>query len=86
MTLLLTREQVASLLTLTDCIGAVESAFRLQGEGKLQPAGLLGVPALGGAFHIKAALLPGMRHWFAAKVNGNFSDNRGRFGLPAVLS
>jgi alanine dehydrogenase len=84
MTLLLSRQQVASLLTLTDCIGAVESAFRLQGEGKLQPAGILGVPALGGAFHLKAAVLPGARQWFAAKVNGNFSDNPSRFGRPAI--
>jgi alanine dehydrogenase len=84
LTLVLTRQEVASLLTLSDCISAVESAFRLQGEGQLQPAGILGVPALGGAFHLKAAVLPGVRPWFAAKVNGNFSDNPLRFGRPAI--
>jgi alanine dehydrogenase len=84
MTLLLTRRDVAALLTLDDCIAAVESAFRLRGEDKLQPAGILGVAAPGGGFHLKAALLPGQRSWFAAKVNGNFSDNPRRFGLPAI--
>jgi alanine dehydrogenase len=81
MTLLLTRRDVAALLTLDECIAAVEKAFRLRGEGSLQPAGMLGVKAPGGGFHIKAALM-GLR--FAAKVNGNFSGNPQQFGLPAI--
>jgi len=80
MTLLLTRSDVRALLTLDDCIAAVEEAFRLRGIGEAPPAGILGMAVLGGGFHIKAAVL-GNR--FAAKVNGNFSGNPQR-GLPAI--
>jgi hypothetical protein len=45
---------------------------------------LLGVPAPGGGFHVKAAGLTGERARFAAKTNANFPDNRARFGLPAI--
>ena len=84
MTLILSRSEVASLLSLDDCIAAVEAAFRLHGEGRIPPPGILGMPAAGGGFHIKAALLPLARRYFAAKVNGNFSANAQRFGMPTI--
>jgi alanine dehydrogenase len=68
-TLLLTRADVAALLTLEDCIVAVEGAFRLLGDGKVQPPAIAGVHVDGGGFHVKAAAL-GNR--FAAKINSNF--------------
>jgi ornithine cyclodeaminase/alanine dehydrogenase-like protein (mu-crystallin family) len=80
-TLVLTRRDVAALLDLDTCIAAVESAFRLHGQGQTLPPAVLGVPAPGGGFHVKAAGLGG---YFAAKCNGNFSDNPRRFGLPAI--
>ena len=80
-TLLLTRRDVAALLDLDDCIAAVEAAFRRRGEGAAAPAGILGFPAEGGGFHIKAAALG---PYFAAKINGNFSRNRELFGLPNI--
>src|SRR3954471_2000273 len=80
MALVLTRADVASLLTLDDCIAAVEDAFRRVGTGEARPAGILGFPVPGGGFHLKAAAL---RDRFAAKVNGNFSANPAR-GLPAI--
>ena len=96
-TLLLTRSDVASLLDLDACIAAVEQAFRLLGEGRAAPPGILGFPAEGGGFHVKAALLEAgagscgapsprllERRWFAAKVNGNFFQNRERFGMPTI--
>ena len=83
-TLLLTRQDVASLLDLDRCITAVEEAFRLLGEGKAPPPGILGFPAAGGGFDIKAAGLSLSRPWFAAKINGNFFQNRERFGLPSI--
>ena len=84
MTLLLRRSDVAALLDLRDCIAAVEEAFRQRGLGQMPPSALLGVPARGGGFHVKAALRPGGRSWFAAKVNGNFPGNPRRSGLPAI--
>jgi alanine dehydrogenase len=78
--LVLTRSDVAAVLGLDECIEAVEDAFRRVGTGEARPAGVLGIPVAGGGFHVKAAVL-GDR--FAAKVNGNFSDNPAR-GLPAI--
>jgi len=83
-TRLLTGRDVASLLDLDGCIAAVEEAFRRLGEGTAPAPGILGFPAAGGGFHIKAAGLSLSRPWFAAKVNGNFSQNRERFGLPSI--
>lgn len=82
--LVLTRRDVAQLLDVDACIAAVEEAFRLQGEGRAPRAGVLGYPAGDGGFHVKAAALDLSRPYFAAKINGNYSDNPKRFGLPAV--
>ena len=83
-TLLLTRTDVAALLTIEECMVAVEHAFKLFGEGKTQPPGILGVHAEGGGFHIKAAVLNLNRSYFAAKLNANFPGNPKRVGLPTI--
>ena len=82
--LLLTPRDVAGLLTIDDCIGAVEQAFRLYGEGKAIPPGVLSMHMGNGGFHVKAGALDVGRHYFAAKVNGNFPENPARFGLPTI--
>src|SRR5262252_5190225 len=82
--LILSRADVLELLSLRDCIDAVERAFRLHAEGRTLAPGVLGVPATGGCFHIKAAGLVGERSYFAAKTNANFPDNPQRFGLPTI--
>lgn len=84
MTLLLTRADVASLLDLDECVRLVEDAFRMHGEGRLVQPGILGVHTTNGGFHIKAALLPLSRSYFAAKINGNFFGNSERFRLPNI--
>ena len=83
-TLLLTGRDVAALLTIEECITAVERAFKLYGEGKTSPPGILGVDARDGGFHIKAGVLELTRSYFAAKVNANFPENVKRFGLPMI--
>ena len=83
-TLLLTRSDVASLLTLDDCIGGVEAAFRLHAEGRTLPPAVLGVPSGDGGFHIKTAGLTVERTWFAMKCNANFAGNPARLGMPAI--
>jgi len=83
-TLLIKRTDVAELLNLEDCIAAVERAFKLHGEGKLTPPGVLSLHTGEGGFHVKAALLPGARSYFAAKLNGNFFRNAERFNLPNI--
>jgi ornithine cyclodeaminase/alanine dehydrogenase-like protein (mu-crystallin family) len=82
--IVLSRRDVLDLLTLPDCIGAVERAFRLHAEGRTLGPGVLGVPAPDGGFHIKAAGLLGDRSYFAAKTNANFPANPGRSGLPTI--
>jgi len=81
MTLLLTGSDVAELLTLDDCIAAVEEAFRAHGEGRLHPPGILSEHGSRGAFHIKTATV-GER--FGAKANANFPANPATNGLPSI--
>jgi ornithine cyclodeaminase/alanine dehydrogenase len=83
-TLLLTRQDVAALLGIEECMAAVEGAFKLHAEGKTLPPGILGIHARDGGFHIKAGLLELKRSYFAAKVNANFPQNSRRFGLPLI--
>jgi len=82
--LLLTPREIASLLTIDDCIVAVEHAFRLLGEGKAVPPAVLSMHVTGGGFHLKAGVLDLSRKYFAAKVNGNFPENPARFALPTI--
>lgn len=83
-TLLLKRHEIAALLGIDECIAAVERVFKLQGEGKTPPPGVLGVHARDGGFHIKAGWLELARPYFVAKVNANFPQNVKRYGLPLI--
>ena len=83
-TLLLTRTHVAALMTIEECIAAVERVFKLHGEGKTASPGILGVHAADGGFHIKAGLLDLDRSYFAAKINANFPGNPKQLGLPTI--
>jgi len=83
-TLLLTRSDVAALLTIDDYIASIERVFKLYGEGKTGAPGILGVHAPNGGFHIKAGMLDLDQSFFAAKINANFPQNATRFGLPLI--
>lgn len=80
MTRILTAADVAELLTIDDCIAAVEKAFRDFGEGRIAPPQTLGVHGERGTFHVKAAAAD----VFAAKINANFPENPSRRGLPTI--
>jgi alanine dehydrogenase len=84
MTRVLTRGDVAALLTLHDCITAVEQGFALQGAGRVFGPGVLGLHVPDGGFHVKAAGLPLSRLYVAVKVNANFPANGPRHGLPTI--
>jgi ornithine cyclodeaminase/alanine dehydrogenase-like protein (mu-crystallin family) len=83
-TLVLSGNDVRAVLPFSDCIAAVESAFREYGRGAAPPPAILGMPAQHGGFHVKAAILELGRPYFAAKLNGNFPDNPLRAGLPTI--
>jgi alanine dehydrogenase len=83
-TLLLRRSDIERLLSLRECIDAVDEIFRMQGEGKVPTPGILGVKAPGGGLHVKAGLLPGQRNYLVAKLNANFPGNNAHFGLPTI--
>ena len=83
-TLLLKRDEISALLTIEECMDAVEQAFKLYAEGKTTAPGVLGIPARDGGFHIKAGMLELGRTYFAAKTNANFPQNMNRFGLPLI--
>lgn len=83
-TLLLARDDVSALLSLDECIAKVEEIFRQHGEGKVARPKVLGMPAAGGGFHIKAAMMEQSVPYFAAKLNGNFFGNQQRFAMPNI--
>ncbi len=81
MTRIFTRADVRSLLSMDDCIDAVEAVFRRFGEGTIAPPASLGVHVDGGGFHVKAAAVDAT---FAAKLNANFPANPVRHQLPTI--
>jgi alanine dehydrogenase len=82
--LVLSRRDVLELLTLPECVEAVERAFRAHAEQRTLGPAVLSVSANGGGFHVKAAGLRADRSYFAAKTNANFPDNPRRFGRPTI--
>lgn len=81
-TLLLSRSDVEALLSLSECINAVEKVFRQQDQ---PPAtGVLGMKATDGGLHVKTALFTADRNYIVAKLNTNFPQNPQRFGLPTI--
>ena len=83
--LFLNRQDVAALLSLPECIAAVEQVFRQYAQNELPLApGVLAAHVNNGGFHIKTAALGGSPGYFAAKVNANFPQNPGAFGLPTI--
>src|SRR5262245_20262135 len=84
-TLILTRSEIANLMKFTDYIEAVEQAFILLASGKILGAGVLDLAAENGMFHVKGSTMPiGENIYAAVKVNGNFPENKSRFGLPTI--
>lgn len=80
-TLLLSGDELASLLQPGDYLTAVEQGFRALGEGRAFSPPPLHLPCVEGGFHAKAASLNGEH--VALKLNGNFPGNPRR-GLPTI--
>src|SRR5437868_4621332 len=83
--ILLTKRDVMELISMEECIEAVENAFRLFGEGSLPIPGILGTHVTSGGFHVKTGVLPsGGRQFYAAKINANFPQNGLKHHLPTI--
>ncbi|MGH8198145.1 MAG: ornithine cyclodeaminase family protein [Steroidobacteraceae bacterium] len=83
--LFLDRAEVAALLTLSECMAAVERAFAAHAAGELPtPPGVLGAHVEAGGFHVKTAAIGGNPGYYAAKINANFPGNPELHGLPAI--
>jgi alanine dehydrogenase len=80
--LLLSRADVAELLSFEDCVTAVEAALAEDAAGRALPSAIASVGvSRQGVFHVKAG---GLASFFVAKVNANFPGNPERRGLPTV--
>lgn len=84
-TLVLTRADIAALMTRADDVAAAEEAFTALAEGRALSPAPLHIPADGGGFHAKGALLRarGGKAYVALKLNGNFPGNPAS-GLPTI--
>lgn len=83
--LILSRSDIARLMSYADYVDAVEAAFRAAAEGHAlaPPAAAFHVP--GGSYHAKAAaLLAGAPPVMAIKLNGNYPGNPAANGLPTI--
>lgn len=80
---MLTKEQIRTVLTLEDCISAVEDAFRAFNSGKAVvpfPVALL-VPDHSGDIHIKPGYIEGS-DTYTIKIASGFYENP-KIGLPS---
>lgn len=83
-TLLIARQEVASLLNIRDCMDAVEAAFKSHAAGNAATPKVLALHASNGGLHIKAGVMNLNREYFVAKANANFPDNPRKNGLPTI--
>lgn len=84
-TLVLTRADIAGLMTLGDYRAAADEAFEAIAEGRALSPPPMHVPAEHGGFHAKGARLrTGRGDYVAVKLNGNFPGNPRQTGLPTI--
>ena len=81
---MLSRTDVAALMTFDEYVTAVADAFKLHAAGSTQLPPVVGVSAPDGAFHVKTGATSEPSAYVAVKVNGNFPNNAARLGLPTI--
>lgn len=86
-TRILTRSEIASMMSLEDYLEGVETAFRMHGLGKSFGTAMLHGDTPGELeFHIKAGgLFWRDRKYYGLKINGSCFSNRERRDLPNIL-
>ena len=86
-TLLLTRSELADLMTMDDYIRGIEDTFRMHGEGSTYGTDMIhGDTPSDIEFHIKAGGLKlGNSLYYGLKINASSFSNMERFGLPNIM-
>ncbi len=82
--LILSRGEVAALMTPADYLEAVEAGFRALAAGAAELPPPWHVAGESGGFHGKGASLRLDRLYVALKLNGNFPGNPATNGLPTI--
>src|SRR3954469_8208108 len=80
--ILLSRRDLAGLMTFGAYVESVAEAFRLHAQGRAVLPAPMHVVAEAGGFHVKAGGLP--TGYVAFKVNANFPNNRAVNALPTI--
>ena len=83
-TVILSRGEVAALMTPAEYLDAVEQGFRALHAGDSQVPPPWHIAGDGGGFHGKGASLRLDRLYVAFKLNGNFPGNQEARGLPTI--
>lgn len=84
-TLVISGADVRAVLGMSDCLRAVEDAFRLLGSDSTSRPVVSSVRVADGGFHIKSALITvGNTEYFVSKTNANYPANASRHGLPTI--
>lgn len=83
-TLILSRADVAKLMSADAWLAAVEAGFAAVGQGKASAPPPMAIAGRGGIFHAKGASMELDRMYVALKVNGNFPENPATRGLPTI--
>ena len=82
--LIVTRRDIARLMTPADYLRAAERAFAAAAAGRAAAPQPMHLPVERGGFHAKGASITLDRPYVAVKLNGNFPANRADFGLPTI--
>ena len=82
--LVLTKRDIARLMSPDDWLDAVEIGFRAYAEDRAQVPLPMHISAPDGAFHAKGARLMLERSFVAVKLNGNFPSNPERHARPTI--
>jgi alanine dehydrogenase len=83
--LLLSRSEVQDLISLPECISAMEAAFRLYHQGQALSPALMHVAGDGADFHIKGGGLRYDQTFFALKAGGINFENMAKRNLPNIM-
>ncbi|HCK84244.1 MAG TPA: hypothetical protein DHW63_06925 [Hyphomonadaceae bacterium] len=82
--LMLSRTDLATLMTTRDYFVAAEDAFRALAEGRASTAAPMHMETARGVFHAKGSLYRNQRGYVTLKLNANFPGNPERTGLPTI--